>query len=812
MRFDGIRIHNLGPFGDAELDLNGIDGRVIAVAGANGAGKSTLLELLAGGLYRYTPTRGKLSELATGRDSYVEVRAVNGSSYTIRHAVDGHNGKGESLVLDQAGAPVLSSGKVREFDGWAASHLPSPDVFFSSVFAAQGSGGFLEMKPGDRKAVLLRTLGIEHFERIAEKAREHERAAKHRLDIVLARLEDERSRGLDVETAEMELAEARARAAEADAALERARADLARVEEEARKVEEARASAQAHAQRQRELHLQRSKYMGQVVDLDRRIANNRMVLDEAEVIRGAVTEAAKLRRELDELRTRRDAAARDVQEHERAAEEWRGRALEAQHRAAAARQRIEAAKRRLAGREEIERAVASLERLRDSVGEAAQESLEASEAYGALSEKAVSGLGERVDGLRRGMQRIVYEPVNAEMAQEIAMSSLDADDCAAHLAEELPALKSDAYDRATEARLALDNARSQLNTVETIASRAPDLDLAQQDLEAAERDGRAADAEAASAMRQTESVGVMAGSAATEHSRLADAYRDTDARLADVERVALRSKHLDTAEARIAELTPQHEAAMAELHDVEAAMAEFGEPPMVPPAPDVDAARLSVRQAERAARDAHAAPPVREHALLQAQESASRQVELEAERALIEAELADYAKLATDLGRNGLQAYEVDAVGPELTELVNDLLRECVGSRWTVSIETQRTSADGKKVLEGCDVRVIDTERGREASAESLSGGEKVLVSEAISLALSMLACRRAGVEGVTLVRDETGAALDAANARGYVAMLRRAADIVGASKVLFVSHSVDVQELADARVLISDGKVEVEA
>src|SRR5690606_4312913 len=193
-------------------------------------------------------------------------------------------------------------------------------------------------------------------------------------------------------------------------------------------------------------------------------------------------------------------------------------------------------------------------------------------------------------------------------------------------------------------------------------------------------------------------------------------------------------------------------------------------------------------------------------------ESAERLTALEKERGAALDDLADWELLASSLGRDGLQALEIDAAGPELTALVNDLLRTCVGTRWTVSIETTRLSADGKRQLEGCEVRVIDTERGRDGTAESLSGGERVLVGEAVSLALSMLACRRAGVQGPTLVRDESGAALDPVNARGYVAMLRRAAEIVGARHVLFVSHAHEIQELADARIVVRDGRVEVQA
>lgn len=813
MKFEGLRIRNLGPFGDAELNLEEVDGRVVAVAGANGAGKSTLLELFAAGLFRSTPTRGKLAELATGRDSFVEVRAVNGSSYTLRHMVDAVSGKGESLVLDASGSPVLSSGKVREFDSWAASHLPAQEVFFSSVFAAQGSGGFLDMKPGDRKAVLLRTLGIEHLERVAEKAREHERALKHRLDVVTARLNDEKARGLDVAEAEQALAEAKTKAAGVESLLEKAKAELAQAEQDARAVQKAQEASQAHAAAKTELEGRRSNILQRIADLERRIANNRRVLDDARTIRSAVEDVEYLRAKLEALRAKHGDTAKDAQSFDKEAVSWWGRSKDAEQRAASASARIESAKRRLAGRESVERAVAELESLRDAVGKAAQEHLEASEAYDSLSDKTVVGLDERIVGLRSGLSKIAYEPVgDVSIAQHISRSTIESDDDAAKLAAELPTLKSEGYRRMDAARRVLDSARARLDSAERIAARAPDLDLAQQDLASAQSEHDAAKSEAEAHGRRSSEARAKSDEAAKKAFSLRESINASEARLAEVEPVAARAKHLDTAEARIDELAPQLDDARRELASINADVARLGEAPIVPPHPDVEGAQFRVRMNERMSRDANAAPPVREHALQQARESAARVAELESERSSVEAELADYAKLATDLGRNGLQAFEVDAVGVELTALVNELLLECVGPRWTVSIETQRNSADGKKTIEGCDVRVIDTERGRDASAESLSGGEKVLVSEAISLALSMLACRRAGIEGVTLVRDETGAALDPSNARGYVAMLRKAADIIGASKVLFVSHSQDVQELADARVLVVDGKVEVQA
>lgn len=153
---------------------------------------------------------------------------------------------------------------------------------------------------------------------------------------------------------------------------------------------------------------------------------------------------------------------------------------------------------------------------------------------------------------------------------------------------------------------------------------------------------------------------------------------------------------------------------------------------------------------------------------------------------------------------------EVDAVGPELTELANDLLLTCLGPRFTVAIETVATRADGKGQKEGCWVMVRDGEEGREGEIRSFSGGERVLIGEALNLALSMLGCRRAGFSNPTLIRDETGAALSPEKARVYLAMLRRAAAQTNASKVLFVSHNDELNAMADARVEIRNGQITI--
>lgn len=809
MRYRSIRFVGIRPYaGEVFLDLDSIPGPIVAIHGPNGSGKSTLCEMLATGAYRRTPTHGRIVDMATTRDAYVEVVVENGQTYTVRHKVDAVSRKGTSEVTGPAG-PVFDTGKSSDFDAWAKVVFPPREVYFAGAFSAQESDGLLKMDGSDRMRTLLRAIGCERYEVLAKIARDKAAAVAKRLDVLAARIADEQVRGLDVAVAEQELVEARARAAGADAELEQAKAELARVEEEARIAREARTAFETHVDRTAMLRNLQLEVLQRIGDLEKRIANNRMVLDDADRIRAAVSDIPTLRQGMEDLRVKCSDAAHDVRAFETESLSWLGRSKDAERRVTAASARVQSARYRLAGREAVERAVAELERLRDAVGVAAQEHLAATEAYEALASQTVAGLGERIDGLRGGLQRIADLPATIENAQDIAARSLDADDTAARLAIELPRLKIEAVERWDKARIALDKARSQLSTAEATASRAPDLDLAQQDLDAAQVDARTATEEALAHVRRSKDAQAKADAASNSMHALGDAVCAAEDRLAKAEALAARAKHIDSAQARIEELALQLAAANADRERIEADMEAMDRPPVVPPTPNVEPSTLALRQAERAARDAHAAPPVREHALKQATESVAKLYALAAERAAVETEIGDWTKLAESL--RDLQSLEIDAAGPELTELTNDFLRSCVGDRWSVSWETTRMDSKGKRELDDCHISVLDTEEGREANGKEFSPGQRAVVELGCSLALTTYSCRKLGIERPTLVRDESDAPMTEEASAAFIPMLRRAAKLIDADKVLIITHRPNTVELADARVLVADGKVEVQ-
>jgi DNA repair exonuclease SbcCD ATPase subunit len=172
-------------------------------------------------------------------------------------------------------------------------------------------------------------------------------------------------------------------------------------------------------------------------------------------------------------------------------------------------------------------------------------------------------------------------------------------------------------------------------------------------------------------------------------------------------------------------------------------------------------------------------------------------------------DLADWTLLTKAFSASGIPALLIDQALPEIGALATELLRECFGEEvFTIALTTQRESADGAKLLETLDVVV---RRGAETiDAVLLSGGEAVLVSEALSLALALYTATRSGRRIQTLLRDEVSAPLDVDRAPAYVRMLRRAATLGSFRHVLFVSHQPTCLELADARLEVRDGRVRV--
>ena len=187
----------------------------------------------------------------------------------------------------------------------------------------------------------------------------------------------------------------------------------------------------------------------------------------------------------------------------------------------------------------------------------------------------------------------------------------------------------------------------------------------------------------------------------------------------------------------------------------------------------------------------------------------NRLVQVEAELGAVRTEQEDYTYLARVFGPDEIQLCEIQAAGPQVSTLVNALLEGCFDNKFEIRFRTQRPKADGRGMVDDFDVEVRNKNLDRTCLVDELSGGQFVLVNEAVNLGIAISNMRQGeGIRYETLFRDETVGALDAANSKEYVGMLRRAMDLGAFHQVIFICHTPLVWELADAILSVGGGCV----
>jgi exonuclease SbcC len=581
--------------------------------------------------------------------------------------------------------------------------------------------------------------------------------------------------------------------------VEEADAELVAAAEALQRCEAGMVDARGRQERAKAFQAAQSRLLvivGKLNDLTVRRMNNERLLSDAEAIRAAVARRDDLVSQLPglecEAEDARDAAVR--LEHAAVSNEHNVRRTE--ERLSGLRARRDVVRLTASKRAEIESARALLLTERSGIAEAEARLAGLRAQLDELRTEIAQRAAGRIGTLRCHLEKIVSS-VRAD-SKARARAALTEDDEIAKLVTDGPAEVAERREAIAALEKWIAAHRHTLAVAERNAASWDAVLEAEREFQSL--DGQIDDlAEShVELVRSAASARQMANGAAAVRAKLEQRLAAVKGEIEQLAKPASRVVVLETAAARIAELAPQIAALEAEDAELSAI-------------PEEDTEVDHVGAAEAALAVARAALGRAEQSVLVARRDRERRDALQAELAAAELDLSDWVRLGNDLGRDGLQASLIDCAGPELTEMVNDLLHTCVGPRWTIAIEASKTSADGKRELSGMEVRVLDTQSGREAGAETFSGGEQVLLQEAISLALTMLACRRAGATQPTLIRDETGAALSPENARAWVAMMRRAADLIGADKVLYVSHSPECQELADARIVVEDGKVTVQ-
>jgi exonuclease SbcC len=171
--------------------------------------------------------------------------------------------------------------------------------------------------------------------------------------------------------------------------------------------------------------------------------------------------------------------------------------------------------------------------------------------------------------------------------------------------------------------------------------------------------------------------------------------------------------------------------------------------------------------------------------------------------------LENHKLLHRACSKDGIPALELDAAGPEVSRIANELLASTFGSRFQIAFETTRLTKDKKKQVETFDIRVYGAEG--EKMVEDLSGGQEVWVEEALKDSIGIYNSEKSGHEFLTNFADEKDGALDPDNKQHFVEMSREAFRLGRRYYTFLITQTPEIWQQVQQRLHLhpEDGTIE---
>lgn len=793
MRLDRLDIHGLLALRTVSLDFRTIPQGLIAIVGANGAGKTTLLEAPFAGTYRTLPSRDDvLVDCATEADSSIDVLwGLESGAYRARVSLDAVRRTSDAVLqVDGPGGTVLNDGKVTTFDRAVKEHFPTLDFLLAAALACQNKrGNFIGKSPKEKSELFTQLLGLSGMLRLSETAKQAAACYESAIGTVRAQIAEIGSllvldppARLDQEAGHLEQDEEAARTSRAElteriltleaqlavmgdalvayttgqqrlrevtSAIQGRDAELAALDREAVQVD-ARAGKDAENARAKagtEHVHARQRRDAVIADNRKKIDGNTKVLGQAEAIRAAIARVEAIATEAATLRTQIDDARRTKD----ATVEQRRATEETLY---------------ALGRVEIQLATA----------------------------KSDATLLARVPFGERCLE------AGCEFVQQAGAAKAL-----------IPALETQLAPKADHEILLAAYATG----LNGLSARLSELGRQEHDLNS-ERGRLAALTQYADALAAADAkiAGYQAAIAKATVDCVADEER-IDANLtSELDAISDRQarEHAGIAERR-AEVTAARDTLDRTRIEVERVIQETaaGNDLAVRTKVHLEDARRAFDDTTGTLARIAAERTALTQRRLAVETAILRQRSLVSEQGILATEHGEWQQLQRALGREGIPVLEIDAAGPIVSKYTNDLLTAAFGPRFSVELVTQQAKVDGG-MKEAFDLLVTDNERGGKVrKVASLSGGEQIIVSEALMNALALYVNEHLSTPLRTAWRDETTGALDIANRPRYIEMLRKVQQIGGYAQVLYITHEPEIAALADAQIVVANGTATVQ-
>jgi len=150
----------------------------------------------------------------------------------------------------------------------------------------------------------------------------------------------------------------------------------------------------------------------------------------------------------------------------------------------------------------------------------------------------------------------------------------------------------------------------------------------------------------------------------------------------------------------------------------------------------------------------------------------------------------DYSLLMNAFGKNGIQAYIIDNIIPEIQDIANDIIGRIVDLQ--LNMQTQKQLKSGKE-SETLDIIISDLSGDK--SYYNYSGGEKTLIDFALRIALSVILSRRSGTQIETLILDEPFGSLDNRNKTKIMDTINSVRHRFQFKKIFLITHDYELQD-----------------
>lgn len=725
MRPVKLRMKNVGPFGEAEIDFAAVPGSIIAISGRTGQGKTMTIESIFAAHHRSFPSRpDSIYKYCRGKDAQIELEFTNkGIPYRALLNIDAPGAEMEPHLFQ--GDVPLNDGKNKTFKKVIERLFGSDSLILSSSFSAQNhKGAFTTLAKTERKSLFIAMIGQNILEQICSGAKDKGKACDDEYES-LAIKRDNLKEILRRTIPDRIALEERIRLAttelvESDAALKEKIGYLA--------MEKAKIEAGAGAGERKKSMLAKKYHIETQIKTATLNRENSLKLAasldglrlQAEGIDKEAADVQTLRTQIEEWRT--DISEQDSMENEylKESKQLQDEISGHQREGSVAKTKLDRAERDVKIIKVVpckaEGDYAKCQFLvnavegRDSI-DPLTGTIDSCRARCIALTEQVSGMTKPTSTVKDALRKRIAEATAKIGALESSIR-----------------LKREAQGKISGAEVAAGNLFHYEKQLETSKAELGELETEIAKIEAEEKEIEIKTRAVKSIQSQVEM-----------QEELVSSIRD---------RIATSEKELSQADL----LQQQFDAAKQGLSPVEESIA-------------------------RANRDRRS-----------------------------------WDLLTKAFGKNGIQSLEIDVAGPEVSKIANDLLFSCFGPRFSLKFRTQKPLADGSGFQDDFDIYVHDEDRVEWCSIDDLSGGEKVIVGEAASLAIALYNRQKSSVGWETIFRDEPSSALDDENAPRYVQMLRKARELGHFTILYLISHQDSVKECCDSRINISSGQISIQA